>query len=183
MKLIDTFEIVEDVLYAGVFDEPKYNGVNEFRRLMDLWTDRDFLAKYFERNTHLLQTSYWSNVINGDFNSNVSLVEAVNKTIEDAIEFEKRILKIAKGKVNGKGLNDLFIPLHKEIKHNRKDDEYKAYGIKRNSWLRFYAIQIENNQYYISGGGIKLTLEMKDSEGLNIELNKLEKVYSHLMGF
>jgi hypothetical protein len=72
--------------------------------------------------------------------------------------------------------------LHKKIRHNRFDEEFKAYGIHRKSWLRFYAIRLDSNQYFIAGGGIKLTREMKDSEGLRLELNKLEKAYYYLKG-
>lgn len=180
MKLIDRFEIVDDTFYAAVFDEASYKGVNEFRRLLSQWRDREFLFDYFERNIDKLQTPFWNEEINGDFNKKVEIIQAIDRTIDDATLFGKKMIELADGTLNGKNLDDVFFPLHKEIKHNRLDDEFKAYGIHRKSWLRFYAIKIESNQYFLAGGGIKLTKEMKDSEGLDIELSKLEKAYRFL---
>lgn len=178
MKLIDTFEILEGVLYAAVYDETGYKNVNEFRRLLGLWTDRTYLIDYFLRNQTKLQSGFWNEVINEDPNTKVAVTLAVNLTIEEASEFEKEILCLADGK-DGRSLDEIFIPLHKEFRKDSDKYEFKAYGIFENSWLRFYAIKIEGI-YFISGGGIKLTKKMEDSEGLDIELEKLQKVYDLL---
>tara|TARA_R110001599_G_scaffold221395_4_gene420004 strand:+ start:20008 stop:20595 length:588 start_codon:yes stop_codon:yes gene_type:complete len=179
VKLIDTFEILEMVLYSVVYDEQEYQGVNEFRRLLNQWTDRKYLIKYFKRNEKKLQTGFWNNVINSDPSKNVSMEQAVNRTIEEASKFEEEILKLANGS-GGRSLEDIFTPLHKEIKLTSDKFEFKAYGIREKSWLRFYAIRLENQIYFIAGGGIKLTKKMQDSEGLDIELEKLKKVYFYL---
>ena len=50
----------------------------------------------------------------------------------------------------------------------------KLKGIKRNSWLRIYAIRIAANTFVISGGGIKLTHLMEESRDLKLEFQKLE---------
>jgi hypothetical protein len=178
VKLIDTFEILDGVLYSVVFDETSYEGVNEFRRLLNQWTDRDYLTDYFLRNKKQLQSEFWNEVINGHAYDMVEISKAVNLTIEEAAEFEEEILGLANGKV-GRGLEKIFIPLHKEIRKKSEKHEFKAYGIFETSWLRFYAIEIEGI-YFISGGGIKLTKKMEDSEGLSIELEKLKKVYDYL---
>lgn len=178
MRLIDTFEILEGVLYSVVFDEKSYEGVNEFRRILNLWTDRDYLVEYFLRNQKQLQSEFWNNVINCHPFDTVEITKAVNLTIEEATEFEEEILSLANG-IDGRGLEQIFIPLHKEIKREYERHEFKAYGIFENSWLRFYAIEIEGI-YFISGGGIKLTKKMEDSEGLTLELEKLKKVYDYL---
>ncbi|SDA90998.1 hypothetical protein SAMN03080617_03367 [Algoriphagus alkaliphilus] len=178
MKLIDTFEILDGVLYSVVFDETSYEGVNEFRRLLNQWTDRDYLTDYFLRNKKQLQSEFWNEVINGHPYDLVEVPNAVNLTIEESAEFEEEILGLANGKA-GRGLEKIFIPLHKEIRKESEKHEFKAYGIFENSWLRFYAIEIEGI-YFISGGGIKLTKKMEDSEGLSVELEKLKKVYDYL---
>jgi hypothetical protein len=178
VKLINTFEILEGVLYSVVFDETSYEGVNEFRRLLNQWTDRDYLAEYFLRNKKQLQSEFWNQVINGNPYDLVEVTKAVDLTIEETLEFEEEILGLANGK-DGRGLGEIFIPLHKEIREESEKHEFKAYGIFENSWLRFYAIEIEGI-YFISGGGIKLTKKMEDSEGLSIELEKLKKVYDYL---
>ena len=179
MKLIDTFEILETVLYSVVFDQPEYQGVHEFRRLLNQWTDRQFLAEYFRKNQQKLQTAFWNNVINKDPGISVSIEQAVNRTIDEALEFEREILVLADGS-GGRSLEDIFIPLHKEFRKESEKFEFKAYGIRDKSWLRFYAIRHESQIYFIAGGGIKLTEKMQDSEGLDIELEKLKKVYYYL---
>lgn len=178
MKLIDTFEILEGVLYSVVYDEASYGEVNEFRRLLKQWTDRDHLADYFIRNQEKLQSGFWNVVINGNPHNAVEVTKAINLTIEEATEFEEEILRLANGE-DGRGLDEIFIQLHKEIRRESEKHEFKAYGIFENSWLRFYAIKVEGI-YFITGGGIKLTKKMEDSEGLTIELEKLKKVYDYL---
>jgi hypothetical protein len=110
---------------------------------------------------------------------NVTITQAVNLTIEEVAEFEKEILKLANG-LDGRSLNEIFIPLHKEFRRESDKHEFKAYGVYENSWLRFYAIKYEDQIYFIAGGGIKLTEKMQDSEGLDLELEKLKKVYFYL---
>ncbi len=50
----------------------------------------------------------------------------------------------------------------------------------RRRWLRLYAIRIAKNIYLVTGGAIKLTLEMKDRDHTNQELLKLEKCKTFL---
>lgn len=176
MKIIGTFEIVDGVLLGIEYDAPRYNGLNEFHRLLRLWKDDIYLAKYFKRNIQKLQTAFWNKIINGDPNLNVTITQAVSLTKKEASEFEKEILDLANG-MEGRSLDEIFIPLHKEFKVESDKFEFKAYGIYEDSWLRFYAIKYEDKLYFISGGGIKLTEKMQDSEGLDIELEKLKKVY------
>lgn len=180
MRLIDTFEILEGVLYAAVYDEVSYGGVNEFRRLINQWTDRDCLVEYFLRNQKKLQSGFWNQVIHGDPRVKVEVTQAVDWTIKEAGEFEEEMLALANGNEKGKTLDDIFKPLHKEIRKESDNAEFKAYGIYENSWLRFYAIRYSRNLYFISGGGIKLTEKMQDSEDLDMELIKLQKVYDYV---
>jgi hypothetical protein len=179
VKLINTFEILEGVLYSIIYDAPAYEGAHEFQRLIDQWNDREYLIDYFDRNEEKLQIPFWNEVINGNPHSNVGITQAVDLTIEEVSEFEKEILDLANGK-GGKNLDEIFKPLHKEFRKESEKAEFKAYGIYETSWLRFYAIKIEENFYFITGGGIKLTKRMEDSEGLDLELQKLKKVYDYL---
>ena len=66
-------------------------------------------------------------------------------------------------------LQDLFEPLHK-----RENEDYSLLKSKaKNSWLRLYAIRIEENLYVITGGSIKLTKSMQDRTHTNLELKKI----------
>jgi hypothetical protein len=163
-----------------VFHKTSYERVNEFRRLINQWTDREYLADYFIRHQEKLQSRFWNEIINGDPAVNVEITKAINWTIEEASEFEEEILKLASGTEKGKTLDDIFKPLHKEIRKESDNAEFKAYGIYENSWLRFYAIRYSENLYFISGGGIKLSKKMQESEDLDLELIKLQKVYNYL---
>ena len=63
-------------------------------------------------------------------------------------------------------------------------EKMKARGEKVNrhdSWLRIYAIRLTDGKYIITGGAIKLTLEMKDREHTQNELIKLDKVRRFLL--
>lgn len=57
--------------------------------------------------------------------------------------------------------------------------------LKRNvghsSWLRIYAIKLEQGVYIITGGAIKLTLRMDEREHTRRELEKMEKVRQYLL--
>lgn len=52
----------------------------------------------------------------------------------------------------------------------------KVYGSMRKSWLRVYAIRIEENLFIITGGAIKLTKTMNERPHLMAELDKMEAV-------
>lgn len=49
------------------------------------------------------------------------------------------------------------------------------------SWLRVYAIKIENGVYLVTGGAIKLTTTMSERSHTLAELAKLELVRNHLI--
>lgn len=49
------------------------------------------------------------------------------------------------------------------------------------SWLRIYAIKIDQGAYLVTGGAIKLTATMAERSHTLSELAKLEKVRNYLM--
>lgn len=49
------------------------------------------------------------------------------------------------------------------------------------SWLRIYAIRVEQGVYLVTGGAIKLTATMAERSHTLSELAKLEKVRNHLI--
>ncbi len=73
----------------------------------------------------------------------------------------------------GNNLQHLFKPLNNFEYAITIHQKSKA-RIKR-SWLRLYAVRLAKNCYLVTGGAIKLTLDMQ-REHLQVELNKLERV-------
>lgn len=59
----------------------------------------------------------------------------------------------------------------------------KARGRRRahDSWLRIYALKLEQNTYLITGGAIKLTRTMEEREHTLAELRKMELVRNFLI--
>ena len=149
---------------------------DEFRRLFNNWSDVEYLDAFF--------TAHQADLFK-PFYHPISIEEAIERTLDEAFELEQKILKIA---VNGKDnklecLQTLFKPL------NNKDAEIypipgwqlsKAYGTYSKSWLRIYAIRIDENLFVVTGGAIKLTETMNDRPHLIKELEKLELVQLQL---
>jgi uncharacterized protein YciI len=174
--------IVKDSLYAVKYTEEKdefennefdenYKIKDEFSRLFINWQDPEYLDRFFNKHKKDLQKEFYNNI---------SIEDAIQKTIDEAYEFQQKILSIAeKGKENfSQSLQTLFVPLHNSEKEVYPIPEYqksKAYGSHK-SWLRIYAIRIEKNVFIVTGGAIKLTKTMNEREHLIKELKKLEKV-------
>ena len=95
--------------------------------------------------------------------------------MEETEEMEDLLFYFSERGFKGRGaeLQQVFRPLDNfeyAIATHRKS---KA-RIKR-GWLRLYAIRLAGNCYVVTGGAIKLTLEMK-RDHLKDELKKLEQV-------
>ena len=170
MEIINIFAIIKDSLLAVQFD---FEQSDEFSVLFNKWNDVEFLEKFFEEHKEDL---------NSGFYGEVTIEEAVFRTIEEANKFEIYIKDIAnRGKRNPNStLQDLvFTPLSKSdtsIGHLKT----KAYGNEDKTWLRVYAIEIASNLYIVSGGAIKLTETMNQREHLLLELKKLNATIEYL---
>ena len=150
--------------------------VDEFSSLFNNWQDPEYLDNFFNKHKQDLQKEF--------FNC-ISIEEAILKTIDEAYEFQQKILSIAENGTDelSQNLQTLFIPLNnyeKEIYPIPDYQKSKAYGSKK-SWLRMYAIRIEENVFIITGGAIKLTKTMNEREHLTKELKKLEEVKQFLI--
>lgn len=165
------FEMVKESLYSVHFDNEESN---EFVRLMELWTDAEYLEEFFESHKSDLESGFW-----GD----ITVEEAILKTREEAIRFEEELLELAEtGKTNRfETLSTLFKPIHDTTTSIKEFEENKAKGDNKPSWLRIYAIRIDINLFVISGGAIKLTKTMNETEYLLLELQKLELTKKYLL--
>lgn len=170
MNIATIFDVVTDCLYAVQFEgEEKH----EFSRLFELWNDVEYLEAFFEMQQKELANEFWNAI---------SVEDAVLKTIRDARKLERRLIQVAEvGKIDkSEALSSFFKPLHDSTTKIEPFEKNKAKGINTPNWLRIYAIRLDNNLFVISGGGIKLTKTMQESEHLLLELKKMELVKEYL---
>ncbi len=151
---------------------------DEFERLFNNWADTAYLYNFFETHVEDLQSGY--------FGGKISIEEAVMRTLAEAAALEEKLLDLAeKGKMHRKiKLEQLFRPLFKRdqlVYPPPERQQSKAYGEGRRSWLRVYAIRIDENLYIITGGAIKLTEDMNTRPHLMAELAKLKQVREFLI--
>ncbi len=170
VKVTTIINIIEGCLLSVLYDDKEKD---EFRYIMEYWNDVEYLRSFFmEQKSHL----------NDGFYRNISISEAVRKTIEEAKELEEYIKRTAKkGKLDASyTLQSIFKPLNDNEYTIKLHQKTKTKGLNKKSWLRVYAIRIAPNMFVITGGGIKLTKTMNESEHLQTELHKLELTKSYL---
>lgn len=164
MDNLTIFEHVKGCLLAF-----RYEGesCDCFQLCFERWDDVEYLEEFFEENRTDLDGDYWS----------VTVEEAVIRTLAESKKFKKRIINCAKG-ISQKSLDELFKPLSKTEPVVRQKS--KSYGPHNNSWLRIYAIRIDENCFVITGGAIKLTDTMGERDHTKDQLKKLSFVYDYL---
>ncbi|MGL5785834.1 MAG: hypothetical protein ACRCX4_03305 [Bacteroidales bacterium] len=155
-------------IYASIEDLSHYINeddlFDELTKAIELWTNPEYLESFFQKNNNFLQSGYWGNI---------TIQEAISKTIEWAKALEEFINKSDKDTIE-----NCFLPL------NNQTPILKSLGkskLKEN-WLRLYAIKIDTNRFLITGGAIKLTRSMHESDHTRNELKKLSKVCEYLKG-
>lgn len=122
----------------------------------------------------------WAVVYDGDFFHITNLEQAIYDTIADTASLSCLILDIRPDL----DLNALFRPLENSRIHEMLLSREKAKGKRISghpSWLRLYALKLDNNIYLITGGAIKLTRQMSERLHTLNELRKMESVRNHLL--
>lgn len=183
-------KIIENCLYAvQVLPKPidpfEYDGNNEadaysdeFSRLFGNWNDVAYLFAFFDHHR--------TDLFAGFFKETHTIEEAVYKTLDEAERLESKLLVIAeRGRTcSYSNLQNLFKPVFEHEKSQYPIpvlQKSKVYGDGERSWLRVYALRIDNNLYVITGGAIKLTKTMNDRPHLLAELEKMELVKKWLI--
>jgi hypothetical protein len=151
MKIVPIFE---DRLYAFSYDGEVYN---EYDRLMDQWTNADYLKRYAERN-HV-------NDVRG----------FVARSLDEAEEMEDTIIELTE---SGKPLDRFFRPLH-DFETGDRVLALRKGKMNRNH-LRLYAVKVDADLFVITGGAIKMSQRMKDHPDTLLEWQKLNKAKDYL---
>ena len=143
----------------------KYEGEadNEYDRLMDLWTDTEYVRNFLNANDM-------------DIPIHKTKRQFVNYIRQDAYNIDEQLIKITE--TTDQSLSYFFKPLY------NNEYEFKILSLQkgRQHCLRLYAIKIDEDTFIITGGAIKLPLHhlMKDREHTRVELQKLERAKSYL---
>jgi len=159
-----------------LYENGHANNVNEFVKVFRQWFDPEYLEKFFHDNLADLQSGFYGEI---------TVEDAVLLTIQNAKVFENKFLDIARSHTNSpsnttKTLGELFKPLLND-KLNDDLTKSKAKGDEPKSWLRIYAIRVNENFFIITGGTIKLTLYMDVRAHTNKELDKIRRVRDFLV--
>lgn len=154
-------------LWAVRYDK---EGQNCFDELFDRWYDMQWLRSFFTDN--LSDLSAYFHI--------TDVYKAIMETIDDASTLECLMLDISPDA----NLNTLF----RHLENNRFSEmtlgKEKAKGKSVNkhaSWLRIYAIKIEDGIYVVTGGAIKLTATMSERTHTLAELAKMEMVRNYFI--
>lgn len=134
---------------------------SEFEKFFDLVNDIEWLHDFFDRNKADLHSGFFGSITMG---------VAVSRTLIEAEEMEDALYDLSEEGGNG-ALQHVFKPLN-NFEYTIVTHQKSKARIKK-GWLRLYAIRLAANCYLVTGGAIKLTLEMKTGH-LQNELRKLE---------
>ena len=164
MKIVPIFvpDNSEEGLWSiHVGGEPQ----NEFEKFFDVMNDIEWLHNFFEQNRADLH---------GGFFGSISIGLAVSRTLEEVEEMENSLYDYSEQGFKGRdsNLQHFFKPLNNFEYSITAHQKSKARI--RKGWLRLYAIRLAENCYLVTGGAIKLTLDMKRAH-LQNELKKLEQ--------
>lgn len=162
----------EDVLQNGKLWAVVYDGTQEdiLTRTLASWINPMFLRQFFTDNQADLKAYF--NITNLD--------QAIFDTITDAVSLSCVILDV-KPDAN---LDKLFRPLENSRMAEMLLSREKARGNRlsgHSSWLRIYAIKLEDGVYLVTGGTIKLTHLMKDRKHTLEQLSQMEMVRNYLL--
>ncbi|MEN8914071.1 MAG: hypothetical protein ABF257_09475 [Polaribacter sp.] len=148
---------------VSIFDEQLYafhhsgEADNEFDRLMELWTDVEYLKNYAETN----------NITN--------IKEFVESRLEEVDEIQDLLEELTTQK---QPLDYYFEPLSPS-EYQERILSLKKGKIKHNQ-LRIYAVKIDKDCFIITGGAIKMSQTMQGHPDTTSELAKLNRAKDYL---
>ena len=162
----------EDVLNNGKLWAVVYDGDSQdiLTKTLSGWMDPLSLMVFFTENRADLSAFFHI----------TNLEQAIYDTIADAASLSCLILDIRPDL----DLNVLFRPLENSRIHEMLLSREKAKGKRISghpSWLRLYALKLDDNIYLITGGAIKLTRQMSERPHTLNEIKKMEFVRNYLL--
>jgi hypothetical protein len=162
----------EDVLDNGKLWAVIYEGknVDVLTETLSQWFDTDYLRAFFNQNLNDLEKYF--HITNVD--------KAIFDTVSDAASLACVIMDVNPAA----NLDALFRPLENYRMSEMVLSKEKAKGNRisgHDSWLRLYAIKLDDGIFLITGGAIKLTHTMKERQHTLEELLRVELVRNYLI--
>lgn len=156
MKIVSIFA---DKLFSFVYknEDEKYIE-NEYDRLIDLWTDIEYLWKYAKENG----------------------IKNIKKFVKDRLNDADNIQDLLEELTEADKTLDFYFQALKD-----NETGFKILALKKgksSKWdgLRLYAIKIDNDCFVITGGAIKMSQTMQGHPDTMAELGKLNKAQTFL---
>lgn len=151
--------IFEDKLFAFHYQGEKDN---EYDRIIELWTDPSYLLEFAKRNVVGVNYNQYVEDRLADAEQVIDLIEEI--CIDETGSLELFFERLS--------VNDCSV-----ILSLRKG---KTKQITRRNDLRLYAIRIDHDCFVITGGAIKVSQTMQESEFTLKELDKLKMCQQYL---
>ncbi|MBU2018699.1 MAG: hypothetical protein KJ941_03550 [Bacteroidetes bacterium] len=161
MKIVDIFaEESPNRLYAFVYKKEgstQYH-LNEYDRLMDLWTDVNYLRQYGKKYK----------------------VENVNQFVKNRLQDAENIQDLLEELIHTpEPLEQYFQALYNSETGTKILSLQKG-KVSRRDGLRIYAVKIDADCFVITGGAIKMSQLMDDHPDTKEELIKIKKAKDYL---
>lgn len=155
-------EVFPDLLYSIHNDNEK---INEYRKMFNLWTDKQFLLNFFRKYVTFIDKDLWKGL-------DKDPEKAAQFVIQDAYKLEKYIKQLKRNIEKGKvpDFDSFFRPLDGKYVYEWQHVPMKAYGKEHNTMLRIYAIKMGENCYLVVCGGLKLAKTIQESPVLKDEV-------------
>ena len=147
MKIIAIFA---EQLYAFVYQE---YSENEYDRLMNLWTDVNYLKKYAETNRVL------------------NVHDFIKNRLKDAEDIQDLLQELTQ---SNEPLGKYFRPLN-DYEIGCKELSLQKGKVSKKDGLRLYAIKIDDDCFVITGGAIKMSQAMQEHPDTANELKKIQQ--------
>lgn len=159
-------EIIENKLYAL----ETVRGSDAFTDCFNNWQDATYVFNCFKGKEEAL-------LFYG-----VDKKQAAQQVLQESQQFYLDILNIANGKTHVTSLDhSIFIPLHPNTDFDLPLLETKAYGTDhQTSFLRMYAIRLNDGCYIVVGGLIKTSNTLQDSKEGKAILKRIKQVVNFL---
>lgn len=149
-------------LYAAHFEgEDK----DEYSQFLSKVTDLEYVTDHVTRHSSLLDSLFWHQ--HGFSSSDDGIFRCVNQVVDEAFDLMAFIRGIGSGQTGG-----FFKPLNGIYKNVWELVPSKAYGLRCPSFLRLYAIALNDGSYVIVDGGIKLADTIQNDPDLSTHVFK-----------
>ena len=164
--------LFDDITQDGRLWAVRYDGEaeNALYSAFEEWSDVEGLRAFFIENKKDLESYFKITDVN----------VAIYDTLEDSDKLQCLILDLSPDA----SLEELFRPLNNNQTVALMLDKEKVRPDRKGghiSWLRLYAIRLEEGAFIITGGAIKLTYKMQERAHTLQELVKMEQVRSFLL--